>query len=105
MNSPVSDASSSELARERWVSVVCDVLAEHPEWAGVTVGAMQQGLLDALDRRSERLSTVSLGLYEALSTRPGVKRRRRDVIVDAIKASNFHPTKWSAEMLARGERL
>ena len=94
----------NDLSREEWVGVVASTLARHPDWAGVTVEAMQAGLTEAIDRQKDRVSDLSLGLVEALSTRPGSKRRNSDRIVQAIRVSNFYNTKWSAETIAKEER-
>jgi hypothetical protein len=94
---------SDELTRERWTATVIDTLAEHPEWAGVTVQAMQVGILAANDRLRERISDVSLGLVEAMNTRLAHKKRRHDLIIRAIKSSNVFGSKWSDEALAKEE--
>ena len=92
------------LTRDEWAEIVSDVLAEHPEWAAATVQATQAGILEANSRLRDRLADVSLGLVEALNTKRGQVKRRRDMIVAAIEASTVHPTKWSAEMIAKENR-
>ena len=86
---------------EEWATVVSDVLAQQPELAAATVQAMQAGILEAQERQLDRIADVSMGLVEALSTKPGQVKRRRDVIVRAIEASTVHGSKWSAAMIAR----
>lgn len=84
-----------------WAATVEEVLGEHPEYAAITVAALQQGLLKALDRKSERLATVSLGLHEALRTKPGHVGRNHDRIVQAIEASTVFPSVWSDRAIAK----
>lgn len=91
----------NNVTSDQWFDIVAETLTEHPEFASATVQAMQDGLLRALDRKSERLAVVSLALVEALNTKPEHVKRDHDRIVAGITASNYHPTKWSAEMIAR----
>jgi hypothetical protein len=86
---------------EQWAAVVSDVLAQQPELAAVTVQAMQAGILEARERLADRVADVSMGLVEALRTKPGHVKRRHDVIVRAIEASTVRGSTWSAEMIAR----
>ncbi len=90
-----------KLTRDDWAEIVGSALTEHPEWASTTVEAMQAGILEANNRLRDRIADVSLGLVEALNTKRGQAKRRRDMIVTAIEASTVHPTKWSAEMIAK----
>lgn len=84
-----------------WQAGVQATLREHPDWAAGTAQAMQAGLLNALDDSSKRASTLSLGLMEALDTKPGSKKRNGKRIVEAVEASEFHPTEWSKKVIAR----
>lgn len=93
----------TDLTPEQWASTVEAVLAAHPDWTAVTVRALQSGLMEALDHQQERISSLSLGLVEAINTRPGAKRRVPDRIVKAVRASNYHPTEWSADVIAKEE--
>lgn len=86
---------------EEWAAAVGDVLAQQPELAAVTVQAMQAGILAANDRLRDRVSDVSMGLVEALRTKPGHVKRRHDVIVRAIEASVVYGSTWSDEMIAK----
>jgi hypothetical protein len=95
---------SEKLTSEEWFNTVAAVLAEHPDYAAATVQAMQDGLTEALDRKSERLAAVSMGLHEALSTKPDHVKRNRELIVTAIKASTLYRTPWSAAAIAK-ERM
>lgn len=97
----VTVTGMSTLSRNEWATVVAEVLRAHPEFAAVTIQAMQEGILAALDRKSERLADVSMGLYEALRTKPGAARREREQIIKAIEASIFHPTTWSKDAIAK----
>jgi hypothetical protein len=90
-----------KITREEWADAVAGVIAAQPELASVTVDAMQAGILEAQERQLDRIADISMGLVEALNTKPGQVKRRHDVIVRAIEASNHHPTKWSAEMIVR----
>ena len=90
-----------EMTPEEWAGVVCATLATHPDWASITVNAVQAGLLEALDRQKDRVSKLSWGLHQALSSTRKAKRRNRKMIVEAIVVSTLHPTKWSAAMIAR----
>lgn len=92
---------SENLTRERWAAIVAETLAEHPGWAAVTVQAMQTGIVEANERLRDRLADVSMGLVEALNTKPGHVKRNGAQIVRAIEASNVHPTKWSAQAIAK----
>lgn len=87
--------------RDEWAEIVSTVLSNQPELAATTVEAMQAGILNAQDRLRDRIADVSLGLVEALSTKRGQVRRNSERIITAIEASNVHPTKWSAETIAR----
>jgi len=91
----------TKLSPERWAATVTFVLANQPELAGVTVQAMQEGILIANDRLRDRVAAVSMGLVEAMNTRPTHKKRRHDVIIRAIKASVVFGSKWSDDMIAR----
>lgn len=90
-----------KLTPEEWGIRVMDVLARQPELATVTVHAMQAGIMEALDRRSERIAEVSAGLVEALNTKPHHVKRNHDVIVRAIRACVYHGSKWAKEMIAK----
>lgn len=92
---------AKKFTREEWAAIVASVISEQPELVSTTVAALQEGIVAALDRRSDRLADVSMGLVEALNTKPGHVKRDHDVIVRAIEASNVHPTKWSAQMIAK----
>ena len=91
------------ITKEQWQELVYEVLADHPDWAASTVDAMQGGLLQALERKQDRISDLSYGLYEALNTRRGSLRRDGQRIIAAINASQFANTKWSAETIAKEE--
>lgn len=91
------------ITREQWQELVYEVLADHPDWAADTVACMQQGLLQALERKQDRISDLSHGLHEALTTRRGSLRRDGQRIIAAINASNFANTKWSADAIAKEE--
>jgi hypothetical protein len=93
-----------DVREDEWAALVVEVLADHPEYAAVTVQAMQAGILAAVDRRGERLVDVSMGLVEALNTKPGHGKRDHDRIIKAIEASNVHPTAWSAEAIAKEQK-
>jgi hypothetical protein len=93
--------SEREPTVEEWAATVAFVLAEHPEWMAVTVNAVQKGVLTAQERLRERIAEVSLGLYEALNTKPHYVRRRHEFIIGGIKASNMHPSVWSAAAIEK----
>lgn len=86
---------------EQWAQIVSGVLAEQPELAAVTVTAMQAGILEANERLRDRVADVSMGLHEAMSTKPGHVKRKHDVIVRAIEASNLRGSKWANEAIAK----
>lgn len=87
--------TAHEITAEEWAAIVAHVLKEHPEFAAVTVQAMQAGIMAAVDRRAERLVRTSLALVEALNTKPHHVKRDHARIIDGIKASTYHPTAWS----------
>ena len=89
------------LTPQGWAALVVAVLTEHPDWMDVTVNAMQEGLMGAIERQKDRSLTLSTGLMEALNTRPGAKRRMSQRIIDAIQVSHYHPTPWSRRMIER----
>jgi len=93
--------SNHELTAQEWASVVYSTLAAHPDWVEITVTAIQQGVVEAIDRQKERTMKVGLGLMEALNSQPGAKRRDGQRIIEAIEVSQFHPTPWSAKMIDR----
>ena len=93
--------SDRKLTVEEWAATVASVLAEHPEWMAATVNAVQKGVLVAQERLKERIAEVSLGLYEALNTKPHYVRRRHEFIIGGIKAGNLHPTPWSKEAIEK----
>lgn len=93
--------TAREMTTQEWAAIVHSTLAAHPDWVGVTVEAMQAGVVEAIDRQKDRVMTLSTGLMEALNSRPGAKTRDRQRIVDAIEVSQFHPTQWSAKMIER----
>lgn len=93
--------AAKKLSPEEWFAIVGETLARQPELAAATVEAMQAGILAANDRLRERVADVSMGLVEALNTRPGHVKRRRDVIVRAIKASTVCGSAWSEKMIAK----
>jgi hypothetical protein len=90
-----------KLTPEQWADVVSDVLANQPELAAVTVQAMQAGILAANDRLRDRVADVSMGLVEALNTKPGHARRRGNVIARAIEVSTVCGSKWADEMIEK----
>jgi hypothetical protein len=87
--------------REQWADAVADVLARRPDWAAVTVQAMQAGILEANERLRDRVADVSMGLHEALSTKRGQVKRRPDVIVRAVEASTLSGTPWANDVIAK----
>lgn len=93
------------LSERDWSALVAEVLAVHPEFADVTVRALQEGILAAMGRRSDRLVDVSMGLVEALRTKPHHVNRDHDQIIRAIEASTVHPSKWSAEAIAKEQEV
>lgn len=94
---------TSKLTPEEWSSIVSGVLAAQPELAAATVNAMQAGILAAQERQLDRIAELSMGLVEALDTKPGHVKRRHYLIVRAIRASTAHPTPWSEKAIAREE--
>lgn len=88
-----------------WAEIVSDVIAAQPELVAVTVGAVQEVILRDRERQLDRISTISTGLVQALSTQPHHVKRQHDLVIAAIKDSNYHPSKWSAEMIARGSGM
>jgi hypothetical protein len=90
-----------KINEDEWAEIIHDRLAAQPELAAVTVQAMQEGILTANDRLRERVAEVSMGLVEAIRTKPGQVRRKRDVIVRAIMASTVYGSKWSDEAIAK----
>jgi hypothetical protein len=92
---------SDPLTRARWATVVADVIAEHPEWMSTTVEAVQAGILAAQERQLDRIADLSMGLIEAINTKPGHVKRNHGAIIKAIEASNVHPTVWSEKAIAR----
>lgn len=95
----MSDLIENEIKKERWAAQVESMLADHPDFAAVTVQAMQQGLLAAIERVKERNVTVSWGLMEATQTKPGHKRRDHGRIIEAVEASNFSGSRWATETI------
>jgi hypothetical protein len=93
-----------DITREQWADMVADVLSAHPEFAAVTVQAMQEGILAAVARESDRRALVSMGLVEALNTKPRHVKRNHDRIITAIEASTFHPTTWSAAAIEKEQK-
>jgi hypothetical protein len=92
---------ADELTELDWATMVISVLADHPEWAGTTVQAMQSGILMSNDRLRERIATVSMGLVEAINTKPNHVKRRHDFIIDAVNASTVAGSKWAKETIER----
>lgn len=86
---------------EQWAEIVSGVLANQPELAAITVTAMQAGILEANERLRDRIADVSMGLHQALNTKPGHVKRRHDLIVRAIEASNLRGSKWANEAIAK----
>ena len=84
-----------------WQGIVQSVLSENPTWGAITVNAVQSGINEALKRELERSSTLSIGLYEALATKVGAKRRKTNLVIKAIKASNFDGTDWAEKAIAK----
>lgn len=84
-----------------WGAYVAEVIAAQPELVAVTVGAIQEGILRDRERQLDRISTISTGLVQALSTRPHHVKRQHDLVIAAIEASNYHPSKWSEQMIAK----
>lgn len=95
---------TKQFTREDWALFVTSVISEQPELVSTTVAALQAGILSAQDRQLDRISDLSMGLHEALSTKPGHVRRQHDVIVKAIEASNIHPTAWSEAAIAKEQQ-
>lgn len=91
----------NEVSREEWASVVAATLADHPDWVDTTVQAMQAGMVEAIERQRDRVTVLSWGLYQALSTTRKAQRRDRQKIVQAIETSTLHPTVWSAAMIKK----
>lgn len=89
------------LTPEGWATLVAMTLADHPDWVGVTVNAMQDGVVEAIERHKDRALTLSTGLMEAVRTERRAKGRVHDRVIDAIEVCNFHPTKWSAAAIER----
>lgn len=85
----------------QWRVFVGRVIANQPELISPTVEGLQDGTLTALERQRERAFTLSLGLVEALNSKPGAVRRDRERIVAAVKVSQFHPTPWSKKIINR----
>lgn len=83
--------------------MVEQTIAAHPEWVATTMAAVQSGIVEAIDRQKERSYLLSRGLVEALKDRRS-RKRNASSIVDAIQVSQFHPTPWSAKMIAKEER-
>lgn len=94
----------SKIEKGEWASIVASMLAAHPDWAEVTVQMMQVGLLEAVERQKDRVSDLSLGLYEALSTRPGTKKRDGSRIAQAVRASNFFGSPWANDTIAKEQQ-
>lgn len=90
-----------EMTESEWSGIVYSVLADHPEWTAATVNAVQGGVVQAIERQKDRVSVLSWGLHQALSTTRKAKRRQRQKIVDAIEMSNLHPTVWSKAMIQK----
>lgn len=90
-----------EFTREQWADAVAEVISLHPEWVAATVNAVQAGILEANERLRDRVADVSMGLHQALITKPGHVKRRHDVIVRAIEASTLCGSKWADETIAR----
>lgn len=93
--------AEEKLTPEEWFAIVGETLAQQPELAAVTVEAMQAGILAANDRLRERVAEVSMGLVEALNTRPGHVKRGREAIVRAIEASTVCGSEWAKKMIAK----
>jgi hypothetical protein len=90
-----------KLTRDQWAATVADVIAEHPEWMAATVNAVQAGILEAQERQLGRIADVSMGLVEALNTKPGHVKRNHAAIVRAVEASNVHGSKWAEAMISK----
>lgn len=90
-----------KITPEQWARLVSETLANQPELAAVTVTAMQAGITEANERLRDRVADVSMGLHQALITKPGHVKRRHEVIVRAIKASTLCGSKWATEAIAK----
>lgn len=93
------------LSQQEWDAVVYAVLADHPDWLSTTVNAMQAGVAQAVERQRDRVATLSMGLHQALSHSRDSGRRDSQQIIDSVKASTLHPTKWSAWVIEREEQI
>ncbi len=93
--------ATRKLTPEEWAEIVSGVLAAQPELAAATVTAMQAGILEAQERQLDRIADVSMGLHQALTTKPGHVKRRHEVIVRAIEASTLCGSKWATEAIVK----
>lgn len=96
---------SRDLTKEQWSAIVSEVLSAQPDLAATTVTAMQEGILLAQDRQLERLANVSMGLAEALRTKPGYVKRQHDLIIKAIEDSTLMTSPWSYGAIAQERTL
>jgi hypothetical protein len=92
---------TKQFTREDWALFVTSVISEQPELVSTTVAAMQEGVLANRERQLDRIGDLSMGLHEALRTERRAKTRKHGVIIQAIEASNIHPTAWSKEAIAK----
>ena len=89
------------MTEQEWASIVYKVLADHPDWVATTVNAVQEGVVQAIERQKDRTYTLSLGLIEAVGSPLRAKKRNHDRVIAAIEVSQFHPTKWSEAAIER----
>ncbi len=98
----MSDAENEEpLRKDAWLSLTADVIAEHPDWVGDTVMAVQTGVREAQERQMDRIEDLSMGLWQAVSTRPGAKRRDGETIAKAIETSTLAGSPWAQKAIEK----
>lgn len=99
------DEPQQQMTKSRWMGIVAGMLADHPDWMEATVTAMQAGVSKALKRKDDRIEDLSVGLWQALTTRPGAKRRDSEAIIEGIEASVLANSPWAAEAIEKERKL
>lgn len=91
----------TKISAGEWYEVIATTLAQQPELAATTVQAMQAGLIEALDRQQERNADLSMGLWQAMTTKPHHVKRDHAAIVRAIEASTLYGSAWAKQAIEK----
>lgn len=80
------------VTKSEWFDLVRMVLAEHPDWTALTVKALNEGVLAAMDKVVQDSADVEQGLVELLQGFKGSptpqkhwSENRREVVLKAVK--------------------